>query len=145
MSRKLEIEIEKAVVRVLVEEQAKAGFVPVCFFNGDEYQTAGGKPLPLDEERWNIYAVKAPKDPSVPMTAEEVIEALFAVDEGTIHFAPKDNLAEWGSKGVFIILGNGPADELFSDWHCGNKQFDKAVLAAIERVSNASNLVVSFK
>lgn len=91
--------VERRLVRQIVRECKKAGFVPVKVWDDGDY---------------------------VPATNEAaVLEAVFSVSVSTIHFAPKDNLKRWGNLGVMIVCGNGV--DCISDWHCGNEEFDKAV------------------
>lgn len=100
--------IERAIVTALVEECAKAGFVPRAVWDGEEYV------LTLDLDR--------------------VLSAVFSVDESTIHFAPKDAPDDWGTLGVLCIGGNG--EDVISDWHCGNAAFNAAVEATCRRIED---------
>jgi len=96
--------IERMIVRKLIRECKKAGFVPVKVWDSEEYQTV--------------------------RTEAETIEAVNSVDDSTIHFAPVDNLEQWGRTGVYIVLGNGV--DCISDYHCGNAKFEEAIEAASE-------------
>lgn len=107
--------IEKLIVCKLIAELDVAGFVPVQFWDGEEYQ-------PIT---WKSSCPEA-----IPVQREGAcIAAVRTVDEGTLHFAPKHDLAAWGNLGVLLILGNG--GDIISDYHCGNKDFD----AVLDRVS----------
>ena len=101
--------LEHIIIRVLVEDMAKAGFVPVSVFDGEEYvpELIGG---------------------AIPdvMPIEEIIDAVYAVDDyPTIHFAPADGLGSWGNLGVLVVAGNGC--DLISDYHCGNEKFSAVI------------------
>lgn len=97
--------IERAIVAALIDEAGRAGFVPVRVYDGGEQVKVAN--------------------------AAEAIEAVFAVDESTIHFAPAANRAKWGRRGVFLVCGNGT--DIISDWHCGDADFDAAIRRAVER------------
>lgn len=87
------LDIERAIVRKLCRLLKAGGYPPSQVWDGGEY---------------------------VPTTTEnEVIEAVFAVDEATIHFSGGDEDCEHG---VLIILGNGV--DCISDYHCGDNKFD---------------------
>jgi len=102
ISNETRIKLERRIVRTLIQELAAAGYLPVKVWDGGEY-----------------VAVSA---------LDETMDAVFAVDDSTIHFAPKDKPEEWGRRGVLIIGGNG--EDIISDWHCGDKKFSEAVDAA---------------
>lgn len=104
----LNSKIERAIVAALVDECSKAGFVPVKVWDGGEYVEA--------------------------TTLDAVIDAVFSVDESTVHFAPAGDLVRWGKFGVFLVCGNG--EDLISDNHCGNEAFAAAVTKACERASD---------
>ncbi len=97
--------VERAIVLALIDEATKAGFPPDSVWDGGEYVDVAGK------------------------GPEAVIEAVFAVDEATVHFGPGLE-----NRGVFLVCGNGT--DIISDWHCGVVDFDKAVKAACERAEN---------
>lgn len=94
--------IEARIVRKLCRELKKAGYLPESVFDGGAY-------------------VKA-------RTESAVLEAVFAVDDATIHF-DRGAGANGKSHGVFIVLGNGV--DCMSDWHVSDKDFD----AVVSRVS----------
>jgi hypothetical protein len=94
------IVVECRVMRRLLRECRKAGFIAVRVYDGEEQ-------------------VKVTTDDSV-------IETVNSVDDATIHFAPKADRKAWGRLGVYIVLGNDGYD-CISDWHCGNEAFDAAI------------------
>lgn len=95
--------IETAIITRLCAALASAGFVPAKVWDGGEYV-------------------------ATPDLAA-VLDAVFAVDESTIHFAPTGKPDAWGRLGVFVVCGNG--QDIVSDYHCGNPVFS----AAIERAT----------
>lgn len=99
--------LERKIVRKVVRTLKAAGFVPVKVWDSQEYVDA--------------------------VTETEVLDAVFAVDDSTIHFAPATDLEDWGHRGVYIVLGNGI--DCLSDWHCGDSDFD----AGLERVCDYIN------
>lgn len=106
--------LERAIVVALIDELSKAGYVPVAVWDGGEY-------VPT-------------KDPQEAMTTDAAIKAVFAVDESTLHFAPKDAIEDWGATGVFLVGGNG--EDIISDWHADGGAFDRAVASTIKRTEN---------
>jgi hypothetical protein len=76
--------IERAIITALIPFMQGAGFKLVCVFDGEE-----------------LVKVK---------TAEEAIDAAFAVDESRIMFKANDG----ETHGVLLILGNG--EDVISDW-----------------------------
>jgi hypothetical protein len=125
MSNTLRINLERAIVKALIEEAAKAGFVPVTVWNGEEYAPQG---IAGRSRAAEAYV------PDSPLTPEQAIAEVFSVDESTLHFAPANDLAGWGSLGVFLVGGN--REDIISDWHCGNDAFSNAVEAALHRIEN---------
>ena len=108
MTNATRMKLERAIVATLIREAKRGGFVPVQVWQDGEY---------------------------APVTdAESAIEATFAVDTATIHFAPKGNPDDWGSRGVLIVGGNG--EDVISDWHCGDDRFNAAVERAVKRIEN---------
>jgi len=103
--------VEKVIVCKLIEELDSAGFVPVKFWDGEEYQTI----------EWKADSTVTNK----VQREKACIDAITSVDEGTLHFAPKSDLKGWGRLGVLLILGNG--EDVISDYHCGNAEFSAAV------------------
>jgi hypothetical protein len=115
--------IERAIVTALIAEANAAGFVPVSVYDGGEYVpdvAAHGDPA------------DANKPEPVALTTDAVLDAVFAVDVSTIHFAPTTNLLDWGNRGVFIVLGNG--EDCISDWHNSNDAFNAAVEKTCDRI-----------
>lgn len=93
---------ERAIVRRVIREAKKAGYLPEVTWDGGEY-------------------VKTPNESAV-------MDAVFAVDEATVHFdAGKGNNGK--SHGVFFVLGNSGWD-VISDYHCGDEEFN-AVLSRV--------------
>ncbi len=88
-----------------MEACGKAGFVPVTVWDGGTYEPQG------ECHGRNVV----PRQ----LSAAEVIEAVFAVDESTIHFAPAYDLEAWGGLGVFCVGGNGR--DFIGDAHVGAK------------------------
>lgn len=90
--------LEKKIVRGTVRRLKEAGFLATQVWDGGEY-------------------VKV-------RTEEEVLDAVFSVDDSTVHFdgGAGDNDH---SHGVLFILGNG--QDVISDYHCGDEAFDKAM------------------
>jgi hypothetical protein len=114
ISNETRILTERAIVRALIENLARAGFVPVCAWNGDEY-------APWGKQRRELPECFEPR----PLTVEEALAEVFSVDDSTLHFAPAGDTAAWGNLGVFLVGGNG--NDIISDYHCGNASFAKAV------------------
>ena len=121
MNNATRIAIEKAIVTRLVEDQAKAGFVPVAVWDGEEYAPWGIN----HRESRDFLAPHA-------LTVAEAIDAAFAVDESTVHFAPASDLSDWGSRGVFLVGGNG--EDIISDYHARNDAFVEAVEATCDSI-----------
>lgn len=101
--------LERAIVTALVDELARAGFVPVKVWDGEEYQNA--------------------------TDCAGVLSAVFSVDTSTVHFAPKDYPDAWGGTGVFLVCGNG--ERMISDFHTGSEDFASAVDRTISRIEDA--------
>lgn len=105
------IEIEQRIVRNLVRTLKAEGFFATQVWDGGEY-------------------VKT-------RTEHEVLDAVFAVDDATIHFDGGKG-ANSHSHGVYIVLGNG--FDCISDYHCGDPEFD-AVLDRVNAWVNAKEAV----
>jgi hypothetical protein len=91
--------LERAIVRALIQECARAGWSPVAVDDG------GDKDVKVSNE-------------------DEAIDAVFAVDESRLYFRVTGS--KGGKRnGVFLVGGNG--EDIISDWHCGNASFDAAV------------------
>ena len=100
ISNRIRIGLERAIVRALIRECAVSGFV---VHQVDD----GGELVPVQTE-------------------DEAIEAVFAVDESRIRFRHQDDGAVRPKlHNVLLIGGNG--EDIISDWHCGNPDFDAAV------------------
>jgi hypothetical protein len=108
--------IERLIICKLIEELDTAGFAPVQFWDGEEYQTI----------KWKADSTEANK----VQREKACIECVNSVGEGTLHFAPKTDLKAWGGLGVLLILGNG--QDIISDYHCADHT--PAFGPAIERV-----------
>lgn len=91
--------LEHAIVRALVAELHKAGFVPVRVWNEGEY-------------------VKV-KD------MRSILDAVFSVSAPTLHFAPAADPKGWGRLGVLLVIGN--ERDIISDYHAGNAEFCAAI------------------
>ncbi len=115
-SVKFRIALEKAITRELVASCVIAGFVPVSVWDGGSYEPQG------EEDGRKVT-------PRV-LTADEVVDAVFAVDDATIHFAPVNDLSKWGALGVAVIGGNGR--DFISDRHVASKY--PAFGVAVDRV-----------
>jgi hypothetical protein len=113
--------IEKVIIVKLIEELDKAGFVPVQFWDGEEYQPIVWKNGSTGPDN-NVQREKA------------CMDAITSVDEGTLHFASKTDLKGWGRLGVLLILGNG--EDVISDYHCGNAAFDAAIQSVYKFIEN---------
>lgn len=89
------IALERKIIRHVVRELRAAGFEPDSVYDGGEY-------------------VKA-------RTEHAVLDAVFAVDDATVHFdrGAGDN---GRSHGVYFVLGNGI--DVLCDWHCGDDAFN---------------------
>lgn len=97
--------IERASVRRVLVETRKAGFVPVCVWDGSEH-------LRRTSERG-------------------VLRGVFSdsrIYNPTIHFAPIKHRDRWGTTGVAIVHGNG--SYCLSNWHTGNRRFAAAIQRA---------------
>lgn len=95
--------IEKVIVCKMIEELDSAGFVPVKFWDGEGYQDIAN---PMDNAASPVRREKA------------CIDAINTVDEGTLHFARKADLQDWGRFGALLILGHG--EDVISDYHCAS-------------------------
>lgn len=104
----LNTKIERAIVTALVAELGAADYVPVKVYDGGEYVEA--------------------------TSVAQVLDAVFSVDESTVHFAERGDADNWGKRGVFLVCGNG--EDLISDWHTRDALFDAAVKRAVERIAN---------
>ncbi len=91
--------IERRIVRQLVRTLKDARYLPTQVWDGGEY-------------------VKVRNE-------TEVLDAVFAVDQATIHFDGGKG-ANGKSHGVLIVLGNDGWD-CISDYHCGDPEFDAAM------------------
>lgn len=101
----IQTELERAIVRKLIRTLGVAGFVPRCVWDGGEYVDA--------------------------RTEDAALEAVFAVDESTLHFQrlfAKDD--DWGRLGVLLVCGNG--EDIVSDYHCGDSAFSAAIEKALD-------------
>jgi hypothetical protein len=98
------IEMEQSIVRHLVRELKKAGYLPSQVWDSEEY-------------------VKA-------TTETQVLDAVFAVEDSTIHFDAGKGANRRHSHGVLIVLGN--ACDCISDYHTGDKDFAAVVDAVGE-------------
>jgi len=91
---------ERAIVRALVEECYRAGWIAHQVDDGEE-----------------LVRVRS---------TNEALDAVFAVDESRIRFRHKDDDAKRPKlHNVLLIGGNG--EDIISDWHCGDASFDAAV------------------
>jgi len=100
LSNDFRCKLERAIVRALVEECYRAGFVA--------HQVDDGEDL-----------VKV-------RSTNEAVDAVFAVDESRIRFRHVDDTGPRPKlHNVLLIGGNG--EDIISDWHCGNASFDAAV------------------
>lgn len=100
MENTLRCLLERAVVRALIQELDRSGFVPHVVNDGGEW--VGTR----DEQ--------------------SAIDACFAVDESWLYFRAKDDAsAKPKTHGVFLVGGNG--SDIISDYHCGNASFSAAV------------------
>ena len=106
--------IERIIIRRLITEAAVRGFVPVKFWDGEEYQ----------EVEQEVVCGEA--------TRFSAIKAIDTVDEGTLHFAPEKDRTAWGQRGVLLILGNG--EDVISDWHSGDETFSAACEATLDAI-----------
>lgn len=95
MSREIDIELEKAVVRALVDHCGKFGWHAI------EVDDGGEEP-----------AIKRTYD--VGLSADEVVEAAFAVDEARIIFSNGERRSHW----VALVFGNSP-EEVIADYSYG--------------------------
>ena len=102
------IETERKIVRRVIRSLRAAGYFATEVWDGGEY-------------------VKVSSE-------KEIIDAVFAVDDATVHFDGGKG-ANNHSHGVYFVLGNGL--DVISDYHCGDKEFSDVV----DRVTNwAGNL-----
>lgn len=104
----LNTKIERAIVTALVAELADADYVPVKVWDGGEYVEA--------------------------TSVAQVLDAVFGVDESTVHFAPRGAADNWGKRGVFLVCGNG--EDLISDHHAGDAAFVAAIRRAAARAAD---------
>ena len=75
----INVKIERAIVTALVDEAAKVGYIPDSVWDGGEY-------VPVAD-------------------LNSVLEAVFAVDNSTIHFVPRAGPESASSHGVFVVCG----------------------------------------
>jgi hypothetical protein len=94
----LRIKLERAIVTLLVNTLARAGFVPVLTDDGGERV-----PTP------NLAAV---------------LETVFSVDESRVWFA-NESVSPGTRFGVFLVGGNG--SDIISDYSCGGPEFVAAM------------------
>jgi hypothetical protein len=115
--------LEHAITRGIIDALGAANFVPVAVWDNEAYIHANGIKSPH----------RAPiTTPPAAMTIAEVLDAVFAVSpSATVHFAPADNLTQWGAHGIHLSQGNGRY--LISDFH-PDKDFARAVLSFIDLV-----------
>lgn len=92
--------IERKIIRKMISELAKVGYTPKAVWDGEEY---------VDAE-----------------TTEQALDAIFAVDESTLHFQAADG--HWGNLGVFLVGGNG--NDVISDYHYHTKDRPHAAFTA---------------
>jgi len=92
--------VERAIVRALIQECDRAGFMP-------HHVDDGGENVPCSTEH-------------------TAVEAIFAVDDARLFFRSKDDASRKPvTHGVYLVGGNG--EDIISDWHCGNASFNAAV------------------
>lgn len=102
--------IEHGIVRALIEELDRAGFIPY------------GIHVDGEDERGTCRKV-AP---------EKIVAEIFEWDAYvTLHFAPKDSPEDW-DHGVFLVQGNGV--DIISDYHAEPAAF----ASAVDKVSEAA-------
>lgn len=108
-------ELEKTIVRKLIRELKKGGFLVGSVYM---YEGLGGS--------------------TKVRTTKAVIETVFADGAAspscTVHF-DRGRERSHQSYGVYLVQGNGRT--IISDWHCNNPRFAKIV----ERVLNSVNPV----
>lgn len=92
MSREIDIELEKAVVRALVDHCGKFGWHAV------EVNDGGDEP-----------AIEVPY--ATGLNGDQVVEHVFAVDEAKVYFSNGQMRRHW----VLIVLGN-PPEEVIADY-----------------------------
>lgn len=97
-SNQKRIQLEKKIVRRVIRSLRVAGYLATQVWNGDEY-------------------VKV-------FTEQETLDAVFAVDDATVHFDGGKGDNNW-AHGVYFVLGNGR--DVISDYHCGDEKFAKVV------------------
>lgn len=111
---------EHAIVRLLVKELGKAGYVPVTVWNSEDY-------VPVLQAYEAGQQVSKP----APLTPKQYMDAIFDVDASvTLHFAPECDLENWGTHGIVLVQGNG--EDLISNWHCGDERFNTAIEAVVD-------------
>lgn len=103
--------IERIIIKRLIAEQAKAGYVPVQYFDG---MGSDGEYVPLE------------------LNDEKILEVIDTVDAGTLHFAPAAKHEDWGRRGVLLILGNG--EDVISDWHTSDEAFGQACERTLDAI-----------
>lgn len=103
------LRVEARIVRRLCRELQKAGYLPESVWDGGEY-------------------VKV-------RTVAQVISAVFAVDNATIHF-DRGAGANGRAHGVLIVLGNGL--DCLADWHIGDAVFDAVVTRVCDSVEECA-------
>jgi len=120
--------IERVIIRRMIADLSAAGFVPVAFWDEEEYQI-----IAPDGTHATLRPLPKPLRTTLvtQLSADEALTMVDSVDCGTLHFAPADQLQAWGRYGVFLVLGNG--EDVISDYHCGNEAFDNA----LQRTSKA--------
>lgn len=102
---KARIALEKKIVRKLIRELKAAGYLPTQVWDSEQYVEVSGE--------------------------RDTIEAVFAVDDSTIHFDGGKG-KNGHEHGVYLVCGNGC--DIISDYHIGDEAFDKVVSAVMEEL-----------
>lgn len=117
---------ERAIIKALIVAMAAAGYQVAAVWDGEVYQMGGGK-------SYMPPAFVPDHAPGMDETA--ALEAIYSVDECTLHFTHKGKHS-WGNRGVLLILGNGA--DVISDYHCADKNFDDVISAIYARIEDGS-------
>lgn len=120
--------LETIIVRRLITDMAAQGYQVAAVWDSVEYilANADGKVCGLDPED-----VRTPLYTNIirPLTADEAIAAISAVDAiVTLHFT-RHNKTTWGNRGVMLVQGNG--EDIISDHHCADGEPFESVIDGI--------------
>ena len=92
----------------------------------DECDKVGYRPFRVYDGSESLYTA----------TAQRALDAIFAVDDSTVYFT---DLHVREINWVKLVGGNG--EDIISDYTCGDRVFESAVMAVMERIKDAKVVV----